>query len=127
MHRMLRLCRLAIEYVLEIFQRNHIRKERKKTLWFEDICDLDLRVWYVMFGMPGMFNELNIMDLSTNFSYVLDGTFPSTKADLKIDGKRFYWLYYLTYGIYPPWKLFSKMFSSPENTKDIRTQHAKRL
>lgn len=42
-------------------QGNHVGKEGKPTLMLEAICDLYLRVWDVMFVIPGMLNDLNTL------------------------------------------------------------------
>lgn len=86
----------------------------------EVICDLDLRIWSFQFGLPGAFNDLNILEVSDYFGRVLSGNFPPVSPRYKINGKEFTWYYYLADGIYPKWRIFIQ--SSPEST-DRKGKH----
>ena len=40
------------------------------------ICSLDLWIWSFQFGLPGAFNDINILEASDHFSKVLAVVFP---------------------------------------------------
>ena len=92
-------------------------KEGCPTLRMEVICDLDLWIWSFQFGLPGVFNDLNILEVSDHFAKVLNGSFPSVQPSYEINGMRFDWFYYLTDGIYPQWKVFVKTLSVSTSNK----------
>ncbi|CDF33411.1 unnamed protein product [Chondrus crispus] len=95
-----------------------IGKDGTPTLRMEVICDLDLWIWSFQFGLPGVLNDLNILEVSEHFSQVLNGRFPPVEPSYSIDGKVFNWFYYLTDGIYPCWKIFVKSLSTPSSRKE---------
>lgn len=83
-------------------------KDGEPTLRMEAICDLDLWVWSFQFGLPGAFNDLNILEVSNHFNRVLAGEFPQVEPSYTLSGEVFNWYYYLTDGIFPAWKIFIK-------------------
>lgn len=87
-------------------------KDGEPNVRMEAICDLDIWVWSFQFGLPGAFNDLNILEVSNHFNRVLAGEFPQVKASYTLSGEVFHWYYYLTDGIFPSWRIFTK--SVPE-------------
>lgn len=53
-------------------------------LRLEEICDHDLHMWHCMFWIPGMLNDLNILDLIPHFSNVFADAFPPIAVTFKI-------------------------------------------
>lgn len=92
-------------------------KEGKPSVRMEVVCSLDLWIWSFQFGLPGSMNDLNILELSDHFSRVLSGKFPPVSPSYKIAGRPFSWYYYLTDGIYPPWRIFIQSLSAPSDNK----------
>lgn len=102
----------------------HVGKEGKRTLRLEAIFDLELWVWHIQFGFPGMLNDLNILDFSAHFCKLFSGQFPSVEVMYEVASEQFDWLYYLLDRIYPSWNRFSKTFSSP-GSKEEETLYAR--
>jgi Plant transposon protein len=98
----------------------HIGKDGIPNLRLECVCDLDLYIWHLSFGYPGVMNDLNILNLSRLFSKVLAGTFPPVKALYTIGDQEFDWVYFLTDGIYPKWRTFVQSLSSPTGSSQTR-------
>lgn len=92
-------------------------KEGKPSVRMEVVCSLDLWIWSFQFGLPGSMNDLNILELSDHFNKVLSGTFPQITPSYTITNKQFNWYYYLTDGIYPPWRIFIQSLSSTTDRK----------
>lgn len=84
----------------------------------EVICNLDLWIWSIQFGLPGTFIDLNILEVSNHFSKVLSGSFPPVYSTYTVDGKVLDWFYYLTDGIYPPWNIFVQTLQDLVTTKN---------
>ena len=42
----------------------------------EVVADLDLWIWSFHFGLPGGFNDLNVLEVSNHLEKVLAGEFP---------------------------------------------------
>lgn len=89
-------------------------KDKVPTLRMEVIWQpLDLHIWHLYFGLPGVMNDLNIPSVSSHFADVLSGKFPPWKVDYKIGTESFDWMYCLADGIYPEYKVFVRSLSSP--------------
>jgi Plant transposon protein len=82
-------------------------------LRMECVCDLNLHIWHLSFGYPGVLNDINILNISPLFSKFLAGVFPPVKPKYMISDSEIDWCYYLTDGIYPRWKCFVQTFSNP--------------
>lgn len=87
------------------------------TVRMEAICSLDLWIWSFQFGLPGVFNDLNILEVSQHFNEVLCGSFPPCTPSYEIAGQHFSSFYYLTDDIYPSWKIFIKSISDAVDRK----------
>lgn len=57
----------------------------------KEICDLDLCIWHFTFGIPGMLDKLNILDLAQNFSRMIAGVLHTVDFTYAIDEVSFYW------------------------------------
>jgi hypothetical protein len=53
----------------------HKGKGTDKTLVLEAIADPDLYIWYSFFGEAGSLNDINILNKSSIFALILDGSF----------------------------------------------------
>eukprot|EP00171_Calliarthron_tuberculosum_P004333 IDg4333t1 len=99
-------------------QRSLVGKDGVPVLRSEVICDLDLWIWSFQFGLPGVLNDIDILDLSDHFCKMLTGAFPPVLPNYKIGNETFNHFYYLADGIYPNWKVFCKTLSDPHLDKE---------
>lgn len=95
-----------------------IGKDDKPTIRMEAICDLDLWIWHIFFGLPGMMNDINIMWMSPLMNDIMNGTFPPHPPSYTINGQSFNWYYFLTDGIYPKYKIFIQSLTVPSTEKE---------
>jgi Plant transposon protein len=85
----------------------------------EAVCDLDLWIWHFQFGLPGAYNDLNMVEVSSEFNRVLAGAFPPASPSYFIGGEEFRHFYYLAGGIYyPRWKIFAQILSDPQTPQE---------
>lgn len=83
----------------------------------EVICSLLLWIWSFQFGLRGAMNDLNILEISSTFPWVLSGLFPPASSTCTIASNEVILNYYITDGIYPPWQIFSKALPDVANQK----------
>ena len=76
-----------------------------------------LYFWHAFFGVPGAQNDLNVLDCSTLFQGLLEGTAPPVKY--VVNDRTYNMGYYLADGIYPEWQIMMKTIPSPQNEKQI--------
>ena len=69
------------------------------TVILEVVTSYDLWIWHAFFGMPGSNNDLNVLDRSTVFQSLINGTFP--RVNFTLNGRQYHTPYYLADGIYP--------------------------
>jgi Plant transposon protein len=93
-------------------------KEGTPCLRMEVVCDLDLWIWHFQFGLPGAYNDLNILDVSSHFNRVLAGAFPPVAPRYFISQEEFRHFYYQADGIYPRWRIFAQTLSDPQTPKE---------
>ena len=74
-----------------------------------------LYFWHAYFGCPGAQNDINVLDSSTLFQGLLEGTAP--QARYIVNDKMYQMGYYLADGIYPEWQIMMKTISDPQNEK----------
>jgi len=77
----------------------------------EAVADRNYRISHYFFGMAGSFNDINVLNNSTLFDDLRNGSTPSVQFD--INNRSYSQGYYLTDGIYPSWPVFVKPFSNP--------------
>lgn len=80
----------------------------------EVVCDLDLRIWSLFFGLPGMLNDLNIIRLSPFFAEVLTDQFPPMIPNYTVSGETFDFSYFLADGIYVDYKFLVTTITEPQ-------------
>jgi hypothetical protein len=103
-------------------QGSQVEKEGKATLAMEVVCDLDHHFWHLSFGYPGVLNDINIRNISPLFSKLLAGTFPPLRPSFSTRAASFDWVYHLTVGIYPRWRVFVQTIYFP--TDDAQNRFA---
>lgn len=64
-----------------------VGKDQALSLKMELVCDLDIRVWSLFCGLPGMLNDLNVLDLSPFFARVMNDTYPIVLPTYTVGGK----------------------------------------
>ena len=77
---------------LKGLQGKMIGKEEFPTLRIEVVADLNLLIWYLAFGLPGVMNDLNILSVSDYFGRILSGDFPTIAVNYTVAGETFNWL-----------------------------------
>jgi hypothetical protein len=85
---------------------------KKATVMLEVVASHDLWIWHAFFGTAGSNNDINVLNQSTIFIEVLQGTTP------EVNGNEYNMGYYLTDGIYPEWATFVKSVPKPLSEKD---------
>lgn len=83
----------------------------------EAICNLNVPIWHLCFGFPGSMNDLYILSVSPMFGDVLAVTFPGCSVQYDEADENFHWMYLLTDGIYPEYKIFISTVSVCRSTK----------
>ncbi|XP_057541268.1 uncharacterized protein LOC130818989 [Amaranthus tricolor] len=81
------------------------------TLILEAVADHDLWIWHAFFGMPGSYNDLNVLHRSPLLVDLFEGRAPP--VNLTVDGNQYGMAYYLTDGIYPKWATFIQSITEP--------------
>jgi hypothetical protein len=77
-------------------------KEKTPTIAIEAACDANPWFWHATLGHPGAMNDINIFDLSTISTKMIDGTLDDIDEPFEINGEQFTMNYFLADGIYPP-------------------------
>ncbi|XP_062107788.1 uncharacterized protein LOC133818764 [Humulus lupulus] len=99
----------------------------KPTIMLEAVASQDLWIWHAFFSVPGSNNDLNVLNQSPLFTYILQGKAP--RAEFTINGTQYNKGYYLVDGIYPEWGTFVKTIPLPQGEKIklfVRCQEAVR-
>lgn len=55
----------------------------------EVICELDLHIWNLFFGLSGMLNDINKMLMGPNIENIINGTFPRNDVTFSADRRDF--------------------------------------
>ncbi|XP_047979400.1 uncharacterized protein LOC125221321 [Salvia hispanica] len=76
------------------------------TVILEAVTDYRLWIWHVYFGVPGLKNDVNVLNNSNLFSEVLNGKAPA--INFIANNRQYKMGYYLADGIYPKWPTFVK-------------------
>lgn len=92
-------------------------KEKGNTIRMEVVCDADLWIWSLYAGLPGMLNDLNILQSSPLFAHMQAGQYSPNDVSILIGTYTLRWFYFFTDSIYPSWKIFVKTFSVPTTAK----------
>ncbi|KAI7951139.1 hypothetical protein MJO29_009813 [Puccinia striiformis f. sp. tritici] len=91
-------------------------KEEEPTIVLEAVASYDLWIWHAFFGLPGVMNDINILDQSPIFQKLQDGICPD--IEFKVNGHEYSLGYYLTDGIYPAWATLIQTISAPVGKKN---------
>lgn len=86
----------------------------------EVIWDTDLYVWNIFCGLPGSLIDVNVMDSSQFFLYILIRTFPSCSVKYSFGDEEIDWLYFIADGIYLDYKIFTIPIWNPINEAEER-------
>jgi hypothetical protein len=81
----------------------------------EAIASHDLWIWHVYFGMPGSYNDINVLHRSPIFSSTLREE--NTPVTFTVNGHTYNTGYYLADDIYPNWAPFVKSVRNPIDEK----------
>ncbi|KAL3628938.1 hypothetical protein CASFOL_027984 [Castilleja foliolosa] len=87
----------------------------KPTLILEAVASYDLWIWHAFFGMPGTFNDINVLNQSNLFDELCAGRAPP--ANFVVNGTQYDMGYYLADGIYPKWATLVQTISQPQGRK----------
>lgn len=83
------------------------------SIILEAVASYDGWFWHAFFGMPGSFNDLNVLDASPLFDNILSEAAP--KVDVRINGHRYDMGYYLADGVYPRLSTIIQSYKQPHN------------
>ncbi|GLT38016.1 hypothetical protein SLA2020_122890 [Shorea laevis] len=61
----------------------------KPTIMAEAVASADLWIWHAFFGVPGSNNDINVLDRSSVFNYILKGDFKGSISQGPIYSERF--------------------------------------
>ncbi|XP_074377478.1 uncharacterized protein LOC141719001 [Apium graveolens] len=92
------------------------------TIILEAITSKDLWIWHSFFGLPGLLNDINVLERSHLFEDLAEGRGPEVR--FTINGHEYNMGYYLADGIYPSWPTFVKIISEPQGNKSKHFAHA---
>ena len=90
-------------------------RDGKATLVLEAVADRDLWIWHAFFGMPGSYNDINVLYRSPLFVDLFEGRAPP--VHFEVNGSEYDMGYYLTDGIYPKWATFIQSITEPQTEK----------
>jgi Plant transposon protein len=89
----------------------------KPTVRLEAWCDDRMCIWSLFFGIPGLRNDLSVMNVSTHFQSIRAGTFPPARSATNVEGLNLTWNYFLVVAINPQYRRFLTTYTRPENKK----------
>ena len=92
------------------------------TMILEAVASQDLWIWHSFFGLPGLLNDVNVLQRSPLFQRLTSGTSPP--VEYFVNGNKYTMGYYLADGIYPSWATFVKSFRNPQGNKKIHFTQA---
>ncbi|XP_019157751.1 PREDICTED: uncharacterized protein LOC109154407 [Ipomoea nil] len=90
-------------------------RSREPTIILEVVADYDLWIWHAHFGLPGLNNDINVLEASHLFTNLANGIAPP--AHYVIQGEQYHTGYYLAYGIYPKWSTLVQTIHEPRGLK----------
>ncbi|KAJ0472765.1 putative harbinger transposase-derived protein [Helianthus annuus] len=94
------------ETIVSIFSVEYLRSPNTNDLW----------IWHAFFGLPGSYNDINVLERSSVFTELAQGRAPP--VNYTVNGHDYTMGYYLADGIYPKWQTFVKTIPSPRGNKN---------
>ncbi|XP_071685598.1 uncharacterized protein [Rutidosis leptorrhynchoides] len=97
----------------------YTRGDRKgPTVMLEAVASHDMWIWHAFFGMAGSNNDINVLNNSSLFYSLKNGSAPP--ASFYVNGHQYTKGYYLADGIYPDWATLIKGYSQPTDEKRVK-------
>lgn len=93
-------------------------KDNKPTCRMEVVCDDNLRIWHLSFGIPGSRNDKSIFDHSSFFNDLRSDRWPAVRPELCISGYYLRKFYLLADGIYPRYLFLALPHPNPTTRKE---------
>ncbi|XP_040373000.1 uncharacterized protein LOC121052329 [Rosa chinensis] len=93
-------------------------RKRVPTIILEAVASYDTWIWHAFFGMPGSYNDLNVLAKSPLFDELTAGRAP--RIQFQANNRIHNLGYYLADGIYPQWATFVKSIPRPTRPKDLK-------
>jgi hypothetical protein len=97
-------------------------KDGKSSIVLEAIADEELWIWHAFFGLPGVNNDINVLERSPLGLDLID--FKLHDVSFQVNGNEYRQPYLLADSIYPNWTCFVKTIQTPQSDK--RSYFAKR-
>ncbi|XP_012834538.1 PREDICTED: uncharacterized protein LOC105955367 [Erythranthe guttata] len=91
-------------------------RNKKCTIILEAVASHDTWIWHAFFGLPGTNNDVNVLQKSTLFQALTNGT--SIPVNYSIKGRNYDVGYYLADGIYPKWSTLVQSIRVPKCAKE---------
>jgi hypothetical protein len=104
------------------FARQYKGKEKKPTVVLEAVADQRMWIWHCYFGTAGALNDINVLEKSSLFEPILDGT--AWDVQFQVHNRQYSHAYYLVDGIYPSW---STLIKAKGVNQDPPSQHFQKL
>jgi hypothetical protein len=90
-------------------------KEGKPTIILEAVATHDLWIWHAFFGLPGMLNNITVLDRSPILRKAQDGL--AVLFHYQVNGNKYKRGYYLTDVIYLRYAKLIQLISEPQEKK----------
>ncbi|KAH9779753.1 dde tnp4 domain-containing protein [Citrus sinensis] len=93
----------------------YVGHAQEPTIILKVVASYDMWIWHMFFGLPGSYNDINVLDRSPLFKDLAEGRAPS--VNYSINGHNYTMGYYLADGIYPSWSTLVKTIPYPQENK----------
>ena len=74
-------------------------QKKGSTIILEAVADQETLIWHAFFGMPGSWNDINVVNRSPLMNKIANGELPAVQ--FVANGRTYNYGYYLADGIYP--------------------------
>ncbi|XP_071715185.1 uncharacterized protein [Rutidosis leptorrhynchoides] len=92
--------------------------QKHPTIVLEAVASYDTWIWHAFFGVAGANNDVNVLNQSSLFDDIKNGTAPF--APFTVNGNTYTNGYYLADDIYPDWATLIKAYSTPTEEPRIK-------
>ncbi|XP_071740109.1 protein ALP1-like [Rutidosis leptorrhynchoides] len=92
--------------------------QKHPTIVLEAVASYDTWIWHAFFGDAGANNDVNVLNQSSLFDDIKNGTAPF--APFTVNGNTYTNGYYLVDGIYPDWATLIKAYLTPTEEPRIK-------